>query len=599
MKSLSLARFLVFTPIIALLALGICALSLPDIFTPSTTAFIVLVYTAAVYALCLIKRPVWRKLIGGVETYDTPPVSFVRLTLFTSTFALGAFTHAFGGTAEAVAYAGLLIASGTLMFLPHIICDMFLENTRPADVSTIARPPSPVQIMRSCRDISYVLKCATAANLVVAAAADTYAPNYAGVHGFTLAYVVSLCLIICGGFFYKYTWHALMHAKTEGNRLQWAETLEELKRREPVFALYFSGNDARSYHVTMWLPHLRALNRSFFIITREAQHMEALRGLTDVPIVHAASVDDLSSLFLPGLRCAFYVNNGMKNVHMVRNERIAHVQLLHGDSDKPASYHPANRMFTHVFVAGQLAIDRYTRNGVHIPRESFRVVGRPQVGGIRPAEGPARGHGLSIAYLTTWWGDYEEVYLSSLATAAQLVEKLRGLPQCAEVTFKPHPLSMTSAAMRPYVKDVTRALSEPHPGKPEGVFAKTTASLEDIYNRAHIMISDISSVAVDFLYSGKPLIVTNPLNLKEDELRRKYPSLAAAYILSPDHTNLLDILEDITTRDSMKEARMALRSQLFGDIGHPPGSLFKKACLEILDGPRVAETADLVILKTA
>ena len=63
--------------------------------------------------------------------------------------------------------------------------------------------------------------------------------------------------------------------------------------------------------------------------------------------------------------------------------------------------------------------------------------------------------------------------------------------------------------------------------------------LYDCFNRADLLISDISSVVSDFIASGKPYVVTNPEGLDEGEFRAKYPTAGAAYLLGPDCAGLL------------------------------------------------------------
>jgi hypothetical protein len=88
----------------------------------------------------------------------------------------------------------------------------------------------------------------------------------------------------------------------------------------------------------------------------------------------------------------------------------------------------------------------------------------------------------------------------------------------------------------------------------------------DCFNRADLLISDISSVVSDFTASGKPYIVTNPDGLDEREFGEKYPTAAAAYLLDPDCVSLSDILAQATAPgdDRLAEARRELRTYLLG-----------------------------------
>ncbi len=90
--------------------------------------------------------------------------------------------------------------------------------------------------------------------------------------------------------------------------------------------------------------------------------------------------------------------------------------------------------------------------------------------------------------------------------------------------------------------------------------------LYDCFNRADLLISDISSVVSDFIAAGKPYVVTNPDGLDEDEFREKFPTAAAAYLLDPDCAALSDILDEAAAPgdDRFAEARRELRRYLLG-----------------------------------
>lgn len=90
--------------------------------------------------------------------------------------------------------------------------------------------------------------------------------------------------------------------------------------------------------------------------------------------------------------------------------------------------------------------------------------------------------------------------------------------------------------------------------------------LYECFNRADLLISDISSVVSDFMASGKPYVVTNPDGLDEDEFRKNFPTAAAAYLLDPDCAGLPDILAETAASgdDRLAEARRELRRYLLG-----------------------------------
>jgi hypothetical protein len=89
----------------------------------------------------------------------------------------------------------------------------------------------------------------------------------------------------------------------------------------------------------------------------------------------------------------------------------------------------------------------------------------------------------------------------------------------------------------------------------------------DCFNRADLLVTDISSVAGDFIVSGKPFAVTNVGGLGVTEFRRLFPTAGtAAYLITPDCAELPKILAEAEgpEPDVMTERRRELKSHLLG-----------------------------------
>jgi hypothetical protein len=88
----------------------------------------------------------------------------------------------------------------------------------------------------------------------------------------------------------------------------------------------------------------------------------------------------------------------------------------------------------------------------------------------------------------------------------------------------------------------------------------------ECFNQSDMLISDISSVVSDFVATGKPYMVTNPVGLADDDFRAKFPSAAAAYLIGPDCAELADIgaLAAGNGDDPLAEDRRKLRCYLLG-----------------------------------
>jgi hypothetical protein len=346
-----------------------------------------------------------------------------------------------------------------------------------------------------------------------------------------------------------------------------------MELHDPRFALYFSAPANTEYHVHMWLPYLCRIGQPFVIITREAKAFVKLSATTDVPVVFCPSVAYVDQAVTASMRACFYVNNGARNSHMVRFNQMTHIQLLHGDSDKASSFNPVTAMFDRIFVAGQAGIDRYEANGVHIPLRKFDIVGRPQVEEIAVSHDHIRDIADPVVlYATTWVGLYSDANYCSLSIGDRIVEKL--LERKATVILRPHPYTSRDSVSARHLAKLHAILAEDRAktGRPHvfGVAATTDMSVFDCVNRADAMISDVSSVASDFLYSGKPFALTNMLSETTAELEKAFPLSRAAYSVDADGGNLDAVLDDLLDADPIEPIRREVKTYYLGD--------FEEAC---------------------
>jgi hypothetical protein len=103
-------------------------------------------------------------------------------------------------------------------------------------------------------------------------------------------------------------------------------------------------------------------------------------------------------------------------------------------------------------------------------------------------------------------------------------------------------------------------------------------TLFDCVNHTDLLITDISSVVADYLFSEKPYVVTNSAGLDHDAFRAAYPTAAAAELLDPDCAALPRIVTDIQQgADRLIEQRIKLKAYLLGDDDESPLDRFRAA----------------------
>ena len=264
------------------------------------------------------------------------------------------------------------------------------------------------------------------------------------------------------------------------------------------------------------------------------------------------------------LKAAFYVQNHQANVDMLRFDRLTHIWLNHGDSDKAANYSARHSAFDKVFVSGQQGVDRYAAHGVRIRPEQFAIVGRPQIERIEtrdmplPPEAPR-----TVLYAPTWHGGRPNT--NSSALGAQIVDAL--LARGVTVIFRPHPHTYRDPQQTGLAQDIQRRLSADRKttGRQHvfGRAAETDWDIPACFNHCDALITDVSSVASD---SGDRKA---PGNGRDSAEGRRVPSgdphVPSRVRHRTGHEHAAGSSMSCSERDSLAAARREYRRYCLGD----------------------------------
>jgi hypothetical protein len=122
------------------------------------------------------------------------------------------------------------------------------------------------------------------------------------------------------------------------------------------------------------------------------------------------------------------------------------------------------------------------------------------------------------------------------------------------------------ALWRDTVAECTQAYWDAEAPWRHRVITGTIPHLYECFNRADMLVTDISSVVADFIGSGKPYAVTNGADLPEDLFRAQNPSASAAYLIGSDCAGLDEILRVVRSggEDPLAERRVELKHHLLG-----------------------------------
>ncbi len=345
-----------------------------------------------------------------------------------------------------------------------------------------------------------------------------------------------------------------------------------LTEKSPSFVVYVSlGARQAKYIVNQWLPTFEKLSQDGLVIVREASQLAEFDA-TRHPVIYAPSQRDVEKLIVPSVAVAFYLAFGERNGQLQLNPSLHHVMLLHGESDKATSANNLARGMSEIWVAGQVAIDRYLNAGIDLPRERFAIVGRPQSAEL--PVGPTGNDRPILLYAPTFEGYYEHTYYTSLdRMGVRMIRKLLRHYTEMQVWFRPHPASgVRLPQMLTAITEINTILRRA--GNGHRVTADDDLSLAECLSSADILLSDISSVATDYLYTERPVITADPQGLSQADFVGAFPTQASSYLVGPNLEGLNQAIDLALGEDPLAAARVAMKKRVLGDTPNGPQAAF-------------------------
>jgi hypothetical protein len=358
-------------------------------------------------------------------------------------------------------------------------------------------------------------------------------------------------------------------------------------------AVYFSDEPVNLYQIRQWYAPLQELARTepVVVISRMPETTILLLDECPLPVLHAPRVTDIEA-FMAGheIGLVLYVNQNVRNFQMLRFATPAHVFVSHGESDK--SYMASNQLkaYDRVFIAGQAAAERLTGALVEFDVAARAVeIGRPQNDTTYPSPHlPADGR-TTVLYAPTWEGDRPSMAYGSIDTHGEAILTALLADARFRVVYRPHPRSgafqrsygAASARLSALVEQANAAdPTAHHLVDTHTAFGWHLAALD-------ACITDVSAVALDWLATGKPLVLTRPsaptAEVEPTRLNESVPLVDAS-----EAAGIVKILDAAFAEPA--EARVDVVRHYFGDTS--PGAAtarFVAAATELIES-RLART---------
>ena len=347
-------------------------------------------------------------------------------------------------------------------------------------------------------------------------------------------------------------------------------------------ALYFATDPVNLYQFEQWRRPLEELSERIgvFVIVDRPDTGSAVHSQTSLPVTFARSSVELERLVADrDVRVVLYANQVEPNFRMLRFGRAVHVQLGHGESDKDSSVSHQHQAYDVTFVGGEVGRERLSVLRNFDVSSRTQLVGRPQLDYSYPGGPPwAAGDGIRVFYAPTWEGARPAIRYGSLVShGAELVEALLADPEI-RIIYRPHPRTGTGSAAHTAADTAIRR-------RLRTAGDRAWIDVEEYgwqWGFADACVTDVSAVAYDWLATGKPLVVTKPIE-------------AAAYLPPSPLLQTLPLLpagDAGRIRDTLREAGLGsgpppavlerLRYAYFGDVADRASTRrFESAVLEL------------------
>ncbi len=335
---------------------------------------------------------------------------------------------------------------------------------------------------------------------------------------------------------------------------------EDLLSFDPQWCLFW-GKGVTGFHLDIWIPYLRHSRNRYVIMAGEDRFSEEVRAkvaaLPNVRILEPYAQAKSWLKLCSGFRGFLYIGTRAENFNVVNSfGGRSHVWLGHGESDKVYNAFRTASLYDSMFVARYGVVARYPRAVRRWVAAGACAIGTPILDGAVKDPWTSPRPIRTILYAPTWEGHGDRAdYQTLREVGPALIEAMPALRERGiRVIMRPHP---TTGSRLPELRDLRDAVFE------AGV-ERGSAKATD-FGAADVIISDISGVTAEFLFTEKPAImpVTDRLiglGKDEDRLAAEYPW---AYRWRVGERGLVDQLVELEAKDPLRGQRASSARTMF------------------------------------
>lgn len=338
-------------------------------------------------------------------------------------------------------------------------------------------------------------------------------------------------------------------------------------RERPLdVVFYFSESDKNLYQIREWYAPLADLLQHVdgAVVCTRMDVAEVLRAETELAVYLSDGVADIDS-YLREAKVIIYPNQSRTIHDALAVNGARHLFVSHGESDKIYTFTNTIKAFSTYLVAGQVAQQRLDLNLLNFnTAERTARIGRPQLDHLHVRPSVREDGRSTVLYAPTWEGLGEAMcYGSGPSHGVSLVEQLLTDERIALI-YRPHPLIGTIIPAYAAADRQIRTLLE-DASHGSAVHRIDDGPIGDAFSAADLLICDVSALAYDWLSTGKPLLMTHPVEpgaaVEGSRLKDAVPSLRVED-LDAAHTMVTALLTDRSASAAMRQ----LAADYYGDL---------------------------------
>lgn len=341
---------------------------------------------------------------------------------------------------------------------------------------------------------------------------------------------------------------------------------------EALVLVYFGDTRTKLYQLRQWIPVLEELNKTTptAIFLRWPSAITETAKATSLPIVFRQSFDDMMTYIEERQpKLVLYVNNGQSNFQVLSYAPAVHVHINHGESDKLSMVSNQAKAYDAVFTAGPAALRRHQRALVDFDESKLIEVGRPQLDLDYEPELPPSDK-RTIMYAPTWEGENDNNNYTSVDCFGPAIVAAALATPNTRLVYKPHPRVADSQdeGMQAGHAMILELIEKANAEGGEHLVL-TEGNILAMFDDVDLMITDISSVGLDFLYlkADSPLLLTDRRTDRE-KLVDESPIASSVPIIDDSTVNdIQTMIEAELTSGGDVEARAETRALYFGNHG--------------------------------